>query len=565
MFEPTAYEQYMLELTNRARQNPLAEAARYNFDLNEGLQPGTISAEVKQPLAFNFDLIEAARDHSQWMLDNDTFDHGGENGSRAGDRIVAAGYELTGNWTWGENLALQLYSTNTPDLTAFIELQHQSLLESAGHRENIMNGNFHEIGIGTLTGEYEAFNALMSTQNFAASGSLVFLTGVAFDDSVIDDDFYSVGEGLGDIKVEAVRQSDNQAFATTTMDAGGYQLALEAGTYEVTFAADGVTYQSETVTIGTENIKVDLDLNNVPIPNSEPPTASKPDLVGSKFVIQTQELLNAGESFDVSFAIENGSAARANAFEVKFYLSPNSTISVNDTYLGAYTFNTLAGNSTTATVNTTLTLPGAGDSFWNGDNNYYVGMVINPDKTFSETDFNNNANTQELADYDSVQINPNVLSVFTGTPGDNASLQGSDGVDTIIGLTGSDIINGAEGADTLIGVDSNSPNPGQGEVDTLIGGSGRDLFVLGDKNEAYYNDGKNKGFGRKDYALIEDFNANEDVIQLHGNTEDYRLHELKSGLGTVILWETSHQFEGIALLEGVSNLDLGETYFDFVI
>ena len=563
MFEPTAHEQYMLELTNRARQNPLAEAARYNFDLNEGLQPGTISAEAKQPLAFNFDLIEASRDHSQWMLDNETFDHVGVNGSRAGDRIVAAGYELTGSWTWGENLALQQYSTNTPDLTAFIELQHESLLESAGHRENIMNGDFREIGIGSLTGEYEALNAFMTTQNFAASGSSVFLTGVAFDDSEIDDDFYSVGEGLGNIKVEAVRQSDNQAFATTTMDAGGYQLALEEGTYEVTFTADGVTYQSETVTIDTENVKVDLELDNVNIPNSEPPVASKPDLFGSQFNV-VQEPLNAGESFKVTFAIENGSTARANAFEVKFYLSSNPTISVNDTYLGAYTFNTLAGNNTTATVSTTLTLPNAGDSFWNSDTNYYIGMVVNPDKTVTETDFDNNANTQEFVDYDSVQINnTNILSVFTGTLGDNANLEGSDGVDTIIGLTGSDIISGGGGADTLIGVDSNSPNPGEGEVDILTGGSGGDLFVLGDANRAYYNDGNDRRLGRNDYARIRDFNANEDMIQLHGSAQDYRLHEIN--LGTVILWETNNNWEGIALIEGVSNLDLGETYFDFVI
>src|SRR5258707_11440338 len=40
---PSNLEQYEVELINRARANPAAEAARYGIDLNEGLAPGTIS------------------------------------------------------------------------------------------------------------------------------------------------------------------------------------------------------------------------------------------------------------------------------------------------------------------------------------------------------------------------------------------------------------------------------------------------------------------------------------------------------------------------------------------
>ncbi len=48
---PTAHEQYLLELINRGRLDPPAEAARYGIDLNQGLAPGTITTEPKQPLA----------------------------------------------------------------------------------------------------------------------------------------------------------------------------------------------------------------------------------------------------------------------------------------------------------------------------------------------------------------------------------------------------------------------------------------------------------------------------------------------------------------------------------
>src|SRR5215218_3843830 len=99
---PTDYEQYMLELLNRARANPSAEASRLGISLNEGLPAGTITSTAKQPLAFNTNLIDAARKHSAWMIANDTFAHAGENNTDPGDRMTAAGYDFSGTWGWGE-------------------------------------------------------------------------------------------------------------------------------------------------------------------------------------------------------------------------------------------------------------------------------------------------------------------------------------------------------------------------------------------------------------------------------------------------------------------------------
>src|SRR4030095_5685138 len=96
-----AYEQYMLELVNRARLDPAAEAALYGVNL------GTISATSKQPLAANDLLLVAAENHSQWMLDTDTFSHTGAGGSDPGDRMAAAGYTFTRGWGWGGNIARQ--------------------------------------------------------------------------------------------------------------------------------------------------------------------------------------------------------------------------------------------------------------------------------------------------------------------------------------------------------------------------------------------------------------------------------------------------------------------------
>lgn len=83
---PDAHEQLLLELVNRARANPPEEAARFGIDLNEGLPAGTISPEAKPPLAMHPRLVEAARAHSAWMLENDTFSHTGEGGSTVSQR-----------------------------------------------------------------------------------------------------------------------------------------------------------------------------------------------------------------------------------------------------------------------------------------------------------------------------------------------------------------------------------------------------------------------------------------------------------------------------------------------
>ena len=97
MAQPTAHEQYFLELVNRARANPGAEASRLGIDLNQGLTAGTIADTAKQPVAMNQFLNDSAQTHSDWMLATDTFSHTGANGSSAGDRMKAAGYAFTGS------------------------------------------------------------------------------------------------------------------------------------------------------------------------------------------------------------------------------------------------------------------------------------------------------------------------------------------------------------------------------------------------------------------------------------------------------------------------------------
>jgi len=99
----------------------------------------------------------------------------------------------------------------------------------------------------------------------------------------------------------------------------------------------------------------------------------------------------------------------------------------------------------------------------------------------------------------------------------------------LLGDTGNDFLSGEDGNDTLYGVLLTSTNPGSGERDTLLGGAGNDVFVLGHRNHANSFYIGNNG---NDYALIRDFNATQDKIQLKGSASNYTLRVENLGLGT---------------------------------
>jgi hypothetical protein len=232
MTEATAHEQLMLELVN-------AERAKAGV----------------QPLAFNGSLNNSADSHSDWMIAVDAFSHTGVNGSSPTDRMKGAGYDFSGSWASAENIAWA--STRAPSgFQDEVELLHANLMNSPGHRTNILNGSFREIGIGFSTGTYQGWEGAFVTENFAVSGTRVFLTGVASHDRDADR-AYDINEGIGGLTVTATNKA-GASYTTTTQAAGGYSLALPAGTYSVTFSGGGINSVVKEVAIGGSNVKLDL-------------------------------------------------------------------------------------------------------------------------------------------------------------------------------------------------------------------------------------------------------------------------------------------------------------------
>ncbi|MBV2354071.1 CAP domain-containing protein [Streptomyces sp. J2-1] len=94
-------------------------------------------------LTLNAELTEAAQEHSADMASHATMSHTGSDGSDPGARITAAGY----TWSaYGENVA---YGYSTPEQVM------AGWMASSGHRANILNCSFREIGVGlSQPGDY---------------------------------------------------------------------------------------------------------------------------------------------------------------------------------------------------------------------------------------------------------------------------------------------------------------------------------------------------------------------------------------------------------------------------
>ncbi|MWA15218.1 sigma-70 family RNA polymerase sigma factor [Streptomyces sp. BA2] len=104
------------------------------------------------PLTLNSKLGDAAQGHSDDMAERDFFDHTNPDGEDPGDRVTAAGYKWS---TYGENIAA---GQRTPSAVM------DSWMNSSGHRANILNCSFKEIGIGYRQGS----GGPWWTQNFGA-------------------------------------------------------------------------------------------------------------------------------------------------------------------------------------------------------------------------------------------------------------------------------------------------------------------------------------------------------------------------------------------------------------
>jgi hypothetical protein len=282
--QPTDEEQLYLEYLNRMRANPTAEGQRlanttdpdvlsaYSyFKVNLSLMQYEFSTNpAVPPLAFNADLIAAARWHSGDMFTNGYQGHLQTNGTtvlQPWDRMTAEGY------TWnsaGENVYAYAKSVFHGHAGFAVDwgTNANGMQNPPGHRNNMLDAGFREIGVGVVDGVNGTVGPQLVTQDFGSQpGGTPFISGVVYYD-FNGNGFYDVGEGIGGVTVNTAGSS----YYAVTANSGGYTIPIPGnGSYTLTFTAVGLGTQTVVTVSGMNNVKVDY------VPAYLPPVISGPN------------------------------------------------------------------------------------------------------------------------------------------------------------------------------------------------------------------------------------------------------------------------------------------------
>lgn len=275
MANPTDFEQFIVELTNRFRTDPGGSydrivdsepqstgfdanvtAALQFFEVNLGLLKSELAVLPQvQPLAWNDSLNVSAQLHTQRMQNADEQSHQLRGEGDLGERVRDAGY---------------IHTQATENLFAFAESAlhaHQAFVVDwgpgpdgmqtpRGHRDNLIDGQMREIGVGVLTDGSGSTNVgpILLTENFGVRSTAgPFLLGVAFIDRDHDDHF-SLGEGAGGMKVTVGGRGLDKSAPS-----GGYGLETGEGVFNLIIKGRPVQGKiAASVEIGDDNVKIDL-------------------------------------------------------------------------------------------------------------------------------------------------------------------------------------------------------------------------------------------------------------------------------------------------------------------
>lgn len=111
-------------------------------------------------LSINSNLTRAAEIKVDDMFARQYFEHESPTGEGPAELAQEAGYEYI---MVGENLALGNYEND--------KVLVQAWMDSPGHRENILNGKYTEIGVAVKRGTYEGRDVWMAVQEFGRPAS----------------------------------------------------------------------------------------------------------------------------------------------------------------------------------------------------------------------------------------------------------------------------------------------------------------------------------------------------------------------------------------------------------
>ena len=337
---PSGLEQQMLWLMNRARANPAQEGtwlaalddpdvagarSYFNVDLDV-LRSEFAALAAKPPAAFDARLYQAARNHSDYLIQNDAQNHDGQF-----DRVAAAGFDYEyarGNVFSYTRSALHGHAGFNIDWGGS---DGTGMQPGRGHRKAIMSidGNLTNVGLamvaendpGTDVGPYVTTGNYCSADVSTPDHYNRFLVGTVWRDLNANQQ-YDPGEGMGGIDV----RPDSGGYYAVTADSGGYAIPVDAGTYTVTFSGSGLAGdETRTVTVGDSSFLLDLAYNGG--------SPSQPEAVtgAAGSITRTTARLNGrvnANGRDVDYYFEYGATTQYGDVSDVFQTTANQDIAV---------------------------------------------------------------------------------------------------------------------------------------------------------------------------------------------------------------------------------------------
>jgi uncharacterized protein YkwD len=157
---------------------------------------------LKENAKLNQSALLKARD----MLDKQYFEHVSPSGVGVSDLGKAVGYEYI---YIGENLALGGFEGDKALVDAW--------MASPGHRANILNDHYTEIGVAVIRGTYEGRQVWMAVQHFGAPRSLCPVINESLK-SVIESDQAKIKILEADLNARKVRIDSGETYQGKTTD-----------------------------------------------------------------------------------------------------------------------------------------------------------------------------------------------------------------------------------------------------------------------------------------------------------------------------------------------------------
>ena len=220
-----------------------------------------------QPLTLNSQLADAAQDHSDNMATDDFFSHTGADGSNVASRVQDSGYQYS---TVGENIAAG--QTTAAEVV-------EGWMNSPGHRANILNANYTEIGIG-----YEYLENDTGSVNYNHYWTQVFGTslngnqGSVSEPSVTEDSESNPTDNVdnsADINEQPnseVVEENNDSTPEVEVENSEQPEANEEITNEVSDSNDSISEPESNMEVEEENSD---STPEVEVENSEQPEANE--------------------------------------------------------------------------------------------------------------------------------------------------------------------------------------------------------------------------------------------------------------------------------------------------